>query len=243
MAMATTDSDLKLDFYPAPNPNRTGVLVFPGGGYEFISIENEGIEPARWLNARGIDAWVLSYTVATPSTPAPIYPAPQRDALAAVRRIRTERRVDRLGLWGFSAGGHLAAVTATDKTGMIGVVDFLVLAYPVISMVKGITHDGSRRNLIGDGCVAGSVEEDAVSAVNRVGPRTPPTFLFHTANDASVRVQNSLLFAAALARYRRPFEILILPDGPHGVGLALGDEKVGWTGELDRWLKGVIASA
>ncbi|KAI1768874.1 alpha/beta-hydrolase [Hypoxylon sp. FL1150] len=238
--MATRD--LKLDFYPAPNPNRTGVLVLPGGGYEFISIDNEGIEPARWLNARGYDAWVLSYTVAGSSTPAPIIPAPQRDAIAAVRRIRAEDRIDRLGLWGFSAGGHLAAVTATDVD-MIGQIDFMVLAYPVISMAAGTTHDGSRRNLLGDNCEPGGADEVAMCAEKRVGGLTPPTFLFHTANDGAVPVLNALAFAAAMATYKRPFEILVLPDGPHGAGLALGDEKVGWTGELDRWLKGVIASA
>ncbi|KAI4862873.1 alpha/beta-hydrolase [Hypoxylon rubiginosum] len=230
-------TELKLDFYPAPNPNRTGVLVLPGGGYEFISMDNEGLEPARWLNARGFDAWVLSYTVAGPSTPAPIFPAPQREALEAVRRIRGGGLVDRLGIWGFSAGGHLAAITATDREAGL---DFAVLAYPVVSMAAGTTHDGSRRRLIGDGCEAGGEAERAMCAEMRVGGATPPTFLFHTASDATVPVQNALGFAAAMARHGRPFEILVLPDGPHGIGLALNDEKLGWTGELERWLKGVV---
>ncbi|KAI0847955.1 alpha/beta-hydrolase [Daldinia vernicosa] len=226
--------DLKLDFYPASDPSRTGVLVLPGGGYEFISMENEGTAPARWLNDHGLDAWVLSYTTASPSNPAPIFPAPQREALEAVRRIRASGRVDKLGIWGFSAGGHLAAVTATDPGAKL---DFAILAYPVISMAAGTTHEGSRRNLIGDGCEAGSDVENAMCAEKRVDTGTPPTFLLHTANDDKVPVQNTLGFAAAMAKHRRPFGILVLPDGPHGIGLALGDERLGWTSELERWLK------
>ncbi|OTA59947.1 alpha/beta-hydrolase [Hypoxylon sp. EC38] len=226
--------ELKLDFYPAPNPSRTGILVLPGGGYEFISMDNEGVEPAQWLNSHNIDAWVLSYTTAGESHPAPIFPTPQREALEAVRRIRASGRVDKLGIWGFSAGGHLAAVTATDPSAEL---DFAVLAYPVISMAAGTTHEGSRRNLIGDGCEAGSDAENAMCAEKRVNENTPPTFLFHTANDDVVPVQNVLVFAAAMAKYSRPFQILVLPDGPHGVGLALGDARLCWMGELERWLK------
>ncbi|KAI0114906.1 alpha/beta-hydrolase [Daldinia grandis] len=226
--------DLKLDFYPASDPSRTGVLVLPGGGYEFISMENEGVAPARWLNGRGLDAWVLSYTTAGPSNPAPIFPAPQREALEAVRHIRASGRVDKLGIWGFSAGGHLAAVTATDPSAKL---DFAVLAYPVISMAAGTTHEGSRRSLIGDGCEAGSDAENAMCAEKRVDANTPPMFLFHTANDDVVPVQNTLEFATAMAKHRRPFEVLVLPAGPHGLGLALGDERLGWTSELERWLK------
>ncbi|XXH05024.1 hypothetical protein Hte_011448 [Hypoxylon texense] len=249
--MATTD--LKLDFYPAPapdpDPHRTGVLVLPGGGYEFISLENEGAAPARWLNARGFDAWVLSYTVSGSTSPAPapapVFPAPQREAREAVRRIRASGRVGRLGIWGFSAGGHLAAITATatDSDADGAKLDFAVLAYPVISMAEGTTHDGSRRRLLGDGCEGGGDVERSMCAEMRVGPSTPPTFLFHTANDGTVPVQNALGFAVAMAKHGRPFEILVLPDGPHGVGLALGDEKLGWTGELERWLKGVLSNA
>ncbi|OTA95820.1 hypothetical protein M434DRAFT_393463 [Hypoxylon sp. CO27-5] len=229
--------ELKLDFYPAPNPGRTGVLVLPGGGYEFISMDNEGVEPAQWLNSHNIDAWVLSYTTAGESNPAPIFPAPQREALEAVRRIRASGSVDKLGIWGFSAGGHLAAVTVTDPSAEL---DFAVLAYPVISMAAETTHEGSRRNLIGDGCEAGSDAENAMCAEKRVNENTPPTFLFHTANDDVVPVQNALGFAAAMAKYGRPFQILVLPDGPHGVGLALGDARLCWMGELERWLKELV---
>ncbi|KAI8963926.1 alpha/beta-hydrolase [Daldinia sp. FL1419] len=232
--------ELKLDYYPASNYSRTGVLVLPGGGYEFISMEKEGTAPAQWLNDRKIHAWVLSYTTAGPSSPAPIYPAPQLEALEAVRRIRASGRIDKLGIWGFSAGGHLAAVTATEPDVAL---DFAILAYPVISMAAGITHEGSRRNLIGDGCEAGCDTENAMSAEKRVNENTPPTFLFHTANDGTVPVQNTLGFSVAMAKYKRAFEILILPNGPHGLGLALGDERLSWTSELERWLKLSVLNA
>ena len=227
---------MNLQFFPSDEPNKTGVLVVPGGGYGFVSIDHEGTEVARWLNARGFDAWVLDYTVASDKSPAPIYPAPQNEALSAIEQIRAQNRVSKLGIWGFSAGGHLGAVTATNPEAKL---DFAVLAYPVISMEPGVTHGGSRHNLIGDNPDAGL--QRSLSAQNRVSLQTSPTFLFHTADDPVVPVQNSLLFAAALAEHRRPFEILVLPDGPHGIGLALSDPKLTWTGELERWLKSVSA--
>lgn len=225
--------ELDLKFHPASNSSRTGVLVLPGGGYEHISSDKEGTKPAEWLVSHDINAWVLTYTVADASHPAPIYPVPQNEALEAVRQIRESNKVDKLGIWGFSAGGHLAAVTATDHDADL---DFAILAYPVISMVPGITHPGSRHNLIGDNATADI--EHSMSAETRVDEKTPPTFLFHTANDGTVPVQNTLGFTGALAKYKVPFEVLILPDGPHGIGLALDNERLTWTGELERWLGG-----
>ncbi|KFX92873.1 hypothetical protein V490_05119 [Pseudogymnoascus sp. VKM F-3557] len=228
---------MSLQFFAAPSPNKTGVLIAPGGGYSYVSDEKEGFSPAKWLNERGFDAWVLSYTCAGDGHPRPIYPAPQREALDAVKKIRAEERVTKLGIWGFSAGGHLAAVTATTLEASL---DFVVLAYPVISMEYPITHPGSRQNLLGDGAPLELVQE--MSAQNRVSEATPPAFIFHTANDGSVSVQNSLLFATAMSQHQRPFEIFVLPDGPHGIGLALEDPKLTWTAELDRWLQGIITS-
>lgn len=247
---------MNLEFFPSNAPNKTGVLVVPGGGYGFVALDHEGTQVARWLNARGFDAWVLDYTVASQETPAPIYPKPQNEALEAVRQIRAQNRVSKLGIWGFSAGGHLSAITVTNPEAKL---DFAVLAYPVISMEPGITHAGSRANLLGDktddpaSTIAGAfvrsnligLHPDAEllrsqSAQNRVSLQTPPVFLFHTANDPLVPVQNSLIFAAELAAHRRPFEILILPDGPHGIGLALNNPKLTWTAELERWLKGFV---
>ncbi|KAI1484364.1 Alpha/Beta hydrolase protein [Biscogniauxia mediterranea] len=227
---------MKLHFFPAPNPNQTGVLVVPGGGYEFVSMEKEGTEPAAWLNERGYDAWVLEYTTAgARDTPPPIYPKPMEEAREAIRQIRAQKRVSKLGIWGWSAGGHLSAVCLTDPDPALA-LDFGILAYPVISMEPGTTHAGSLANLLG-----GDADDERrrllLSAETRVSDRTPPAFLFHTADDALVPVQNSLLFAAQMARRGRPFEILVLPSGPHGVGLALEDPKTSWTAELERWLR------
>ncbi|RYX83285.1 alpha/beta hydrolase [bacterium] len=227
---------MKLEFFPSDKPNKTGVLVVPGGGYAGVAIDHEGYQIARWLNERGFDAWVLTYTTISAQTPSPIYPAPQNEALDAIKQIRAQNRVEKLGIWGFSAGGHLSAVTVTNPDAHL---DFGVLAYAVISMEPGVTHGGSRHNLIGDN--PDPVLQKSLSAQNRVSLQTPPIFLFHTANDGAVPVQNTLLFAAAMAEHRRPFATLILPDGPHGVGLALNNPKLNWSGELDRWLKDFIA--
>lgn len=228
---------MSLQFFGALNSSNTGVLIAPGGGYSSISFENEGSSPAKWLNERGVDAWVLSYTCANGDTPSPIYPAPQIEALDAVKKIRAEDRVSKLGIWGFSAGGHLAAITATTPEAQL---DFAILSYPVISMEYPITHNGSRTSLLGDDPSPELVHN--MSAQYRVTEATPPTFIFHTANDGTVSVQNSLLFSTAMAQHQRPFELFVLPDGPHGIGLALDNPKLTWTAELDRWLQEFITA-
>lgn len=227
---------MTLQFFPSDKPNKTGIMVLPGGGYAGLAISYEGVDVAHWLNERGFDAWVLSYTTASGQTQAPIYPTPQNEALDAIKQIRALGRVSKLGIWGFSAGGHLSAVTVTTPEAHL---DFGILAYPVISMEPGTTHAGSRHNLIGDN--PDPALQKSMSAQNRVSLETPPVFLFHTANDPVVPVQNPLLFAMEMANHKRPFEMLILPDGPHGVGMALNDAKLTWTGELERWLKGFVA--
>ena len=136
---------MTIQFFPASAPNRSGVLVVPGGGYGFLALDHEGEQIARWLNERGFDAWVLSYTIATEEMPAPIYPRPQHEALEAIGQIRALNRVEKLGIFGFSAGGHLSAITATNPEANL---DFAILAYAVISMEAGATHGGSRRNLL-----------------------------------------------------------------------------------------------
>jgi acetyl esterase/lipase len=225
---------MKLDFCPAPKPNGSGVLLTPGGGYGYVAYEKEGTKPSQWLNDRGFDAWILTYTTAEDKTP-PLYPVPQDEALEAIRQIRSQNRVSKLGIWGWSAGGHLAAVTATTPEAGL---DFAVLAYPVISMEPSVAHMGSREKLLGADPSEALVQ--SMTAQNRVSAATPPTFIFHTANDGSVPVQNSLLFASAMAENKRPFEIFVLPDGPHGVGMALDDPKHTWTAEVDRWMKDFV---
>ncbi|KAL4805923.1 Alpha/Beta hydrolase protein [Aspergillus unguis] len=231
--------DLKLSYHPAPSHSSLGisVLVIPGGGYQLVSLDMEGTNSTLYLNSRGYDAWVLNYTTAsTLNAPVPLYPVPQDEAIAAVKYIKQQEavRVDKLGIWGYSAGGHLAAVTVTDER-VQGDLDFGILSYPVISMDADITHNGSRVNLIGNNPSDELVEE--MSAENRVTEDTPPIFIYHSANDATVPVENALRFIGAMTGVSRPYEALILPDAPHGIALGLGDPVRDWTGELDRWMK------
>ncbi|KAK8091303.1 Acetylxylan esterase [Apiospora phragmitis] len=230
----TTDPP-KLTFYPASAPNGTGVLVLPGGGYGNISWHNEGPPPAAWLNARGFDAWILRYTVDS-------HRGAVAPAVEAVGQIRASGRVATLGVWGFSAGGHLAAITATTphtakdddtttetnkaSSSPSSIVDFAILTYPVITMHPDAMHEGSLRNLLGPD--APEAVRLGMCAETRVGAHTPPAF------------PNTLLFAGAMARHGRPFRLVVLPDGPHGIGLATDDAERSWTGELERWIVGFV---
>ncbi|CAH0021483.1 unnamed protein product [Clonostachys rhizophaga] len=223
----------RLVYYPAPKNNCRGIgfLVLPGGGYSYVSLPREGSNSTKYLNERGYDAWVLDYAAAD-KAPTPLYPAPQNEALEAVRYIRSLNKVKKLGVWGYSAGGHLAATTVTNPEAEL---DFGILAYPVITMEEPLTHKGSRNNLIGENPSPELVEK--LSAQNLVSESTPPIFLFHTANDATVPVENSILFIQSMIKYDRPFQSLILPKGSHGIGLAFDDPVLNWTSELDRWLQ------
>lgn len=207
------------------------MLVIPGGGYGHVSLEREGSNSTLYLNVAGFDAWVLNYSTAS-TAPTPLYPVPQNEALAAVKHIRSLNKVEKLGIWGYSAGGHLAAVTVTNPEADL---DFGILTYPVITMESTYTHAGSRTNLLGDDPSPELV--DAMSAEKLVSETTPPIFVFHSANDATVPVENTLMFVQAMSKHRRPFQVSILPDGQHGAALALNDPQRNWTPELDRWMK------
>lgn len=230
-------SGAKITPFLLPNPAKIGILILPGGGYGHLAVGHEGADIGAWLNARGYEAWMLEYTIAAAKNPVAIYPRPQNEALEALRWIRAQNRVEKLGIWGFSAGGHLAATTATnpETRAANAKLDFAVLAYPVISMETDATHGGSRANLLGQSPDAAL--EKSLSAQNRVALDTPPTFLFHTASDGSVPVANALLFAGALASHRVPFELHIYENGRHGVGLASDDPILGtWSARLEDWL-------
>ncbi|KAL4793216.1 Alpha/Beta hydrolase protein [Aspergillus venezuelensis] len=234
---SNTSLDGKLTFHPAPINNglETAVLVIPGGGYSHVS-DAEASNSTTYLNARGYDAWVLNYTVTgTQGAPTPLYPLPLDEARAAVRYIRTQTDVPvaKLGIWGYSAGGHLAAVTVTESKDVVD-LDFGILAYPVISMDLSITHNGSRTNLLGDNPSAELVAR--MSAENRVTGSTPPIFVYSSADDATVPVENTLRFISAMTSKSRPYQTIIIPDGKHGIALALDDPQRDWSGELDRFM-------
>lgn len=233
---------------PADKANGTAVVVCPGGGYGGLAIGHEGKDPAEWLNRHGIAAFVLRYRLG----PRYRHPVPLQDAQRAIRFVRSRAKKwnldpQRIGIWGFSAGGHLASTVAThfddgkrDADDPIEQVscrpDFAILCYPVITLRLPFTHGGSRHNLLGD-----KPDEALVTSLcndEQVTDKTPPTFLFHTMEDTVVPVENSLQFYQALRKKKVPCELHIYEKGPHGVGLAVGRGAASlWPEQLNAWLK------
>lgn len=221
------------------------VVVLPGGGYGHRAA-HEGEPIALWLNSLGLHAFVLDYRVAPYKHPVPLL-----DAQRALRTVRARAEewnidVDRLGILGFSAGGHLASTAGTHyDLGDADAVDpieressrpdFMILCYPVITMGE-YTHQGSRENLLGQQPDPALVE--LLSNERQVTTDTPPTFIWHTSDDGAVPVENALLFASALSREKVPFELHSFMTGRHGLGLAEEHaEAKAWPELCARWLK------
>jgi len=239
-----------LTWYPAPAAMACGtaVIICPGGGYGWLSMENEGSSPAHWLNSLGVSAFVLKYRLAEYG-----HPAPLRDVLRAIRLVRARAagfgvRPDRLGVMGFSAGGHLAACAGTlydAPEGRTGAAldavsarpDFLVLLYPVITMRDPFVHAGSRRNLLGPHPTNEEIHH--LSADEQVTKDTPPAFLVQTTADGTVPVENSLRFYEALRRAGvTGVEMHLFEQGPHGFGLRPGFVVTAeWPGLCEQWLR------
>ena len=250
-ALGTADADKPaLTPYLAPEGRGTGtaVIVCPGGGYAHLASDHEGAQIARWFNSLGVAAFALQYRLG-PRYHHPIELGDAQRALRTVRAMAATYRVlpDRIGIMGFSAGGHLASTAATHfdagnaaATDVIDRVssrpDFAVLVYPVITLTEPYTHRGSRENLLGPDpdpkLVASLSNELQVTAL------TPPTFLYHTTTDDVVPVENSVLFYLALRKAGVPAEMHIYAQGPHGVGLAPTDEALStWPARLADWLR------
>lgn len=231
-----------MKFFPANNKNKTGnhnkgcVIVCPGGGYEYKAVDHEGYEIVNFLNKNNINAFLLDYRVYPD-----IHPAPLTDALRAIEKARDLAdklgyNPQKIGILGFSAGGHLAASAATMWTDIKSRPDAVILAYSVITMGNKYTHQGSRSNLVGEN-ISGQIIDD-LSCENRVNKQTPPAFIWHTVSDEAVPVENSLLFADALSMKSIPFELHIFPEGPHGLGLAQTTPGVKhWPALMIDWLK------
>jgi acetyl esterase/lipase len=250
MAAGNEDADRpSITLYRARQPNGTAIVVAPGGSYTNLATNHEGRQVANLLNAAGITAFVLKYRLG----PRYRHPVELGDAQRAIRMVRARAaefglNADRIGMLGFSAGGHLTATAGTrfdwgkpDASDPIERVssrpDFLVLAYPVISFDPAIAHAGSVRNLLGDKPDATQLED--LSADRQVSAQTPPTFLFHTDADTGVVPENSVRFYLALRRAKVPAEMHIFEKGPHGVGLAMNDPALGaWSSLLTTWLRG-----
>jgi acetyl esterase/lipase len=249
-ALGKEDADRPtLTIYRARQPSGAAVIVAPGGGYGALAANHEGRQVANLLKAAGVTAFALKYRLG----PKYRHPIELGDAQRAVRLVRARAAefgmaADRIGLMGFSAGGHLAATAGThfdagkaDATDPIERAgsrpDFLILAYPVVSFDPAITHSGSVRNLLGENPDPKLIED--LSNDLRVTKDTPPTFLFHTNADTGVVAENSVRFYPALRRAKVPAELHIFENGPHGVGLALGDPALAaWSTLLTNWLRG-----
>jgi|LFRM01.1.fsa_nt_gb acetyl esterase/lipase len=206
-----------MTWYPAAaGQGRGSIIICPGGGYTHKAA-HEGEPIALKLNAYGLNAYVLDYRVHPDLHPSPYQDARRALLIARERASQNGSRPDRVGILGFSAGGHLAASAGTMWDQEACRPDAMVLCYPVISFGKS-GHVGCRINLLGES--ATKTQIDDLSLENRVDRHTPPTFLWHTADDAAVPVENTLLMAAALAARHVPFACHIYPHGAHGLGLA-----------------------
>jgi acetyl esterase/lipase len=226
----------------ASNATGTAVLVCPGGGYGHLAMGHEGAEVAKWLNSLGVAAVVLKYRHRPYR-----HPVPLEDASRAMRWIRNRAqeyrvRPNRVGILGFSAGGHLASTVMTHwdrgnptAKGALDRAscrpDFGILIYPVISLHEGIGHMGSRRNLLGDSPTPELIDE--LSNDTQVASDTPPTLLVHARDDRGVKPINSERFHAALQAAGISSELIYVEKGGHGFGL-----RHGWPEKCAAWMRG-----
>ncbi|HXK59380.1 MAG TPA: alpha/beta hydrolase [Acidobacteriota bacterium] len=244
-----TDPVLLVYLPPPEKANGTAVVICPGGGYTLLAIDHEGYDIAAWLNEMGIAGIILKYRLPSDQIMEDKTIGPLQDAQEAIRIVRrraAEWRIDpnRIGIMGFSAGGHLAAtasthfadVTYTPADSTSARPDFSILLYPVISLQRPYVHGGSRNNLLGPEPDEALVER--FSNERHVAPDTPPAFLVHSGDDRSVPVNNSIVYYQALLANDVPAELHIYQKGGHGYGLApQGGTESGWPEACRRWLK------
>ncbi|MBV8039931.1 alpha/beta hydrolase [Bacteroides sp. AN502] len=222
--------------YKADKPNGVAIIMCPGGGYARLAMNHEGHDMAPWLNAQGITYIVLKYRM-----PNGHYEVPLSDAEQAIRLVRQHAkewniRPDRIGIMGASAGGHLAASLATLYSSNETRPDFQVLFYPVISMVPGVTHGGSRQNLLGNN--PSQELEDKYTLEKQVNAHTPQAFIMLSADDGAVPPANGIHYFEALLQHQVPATLHVYPTGGHGWGFRDAfTYKRQWTGELEKWLR------
>ena len=234
------------------NENGAAVMICPGGGYTMLAMEHEGKQIAKWYNERGVHAFILCYSLGKFDGSGAKHPDMLNDAKRGFRIIRSQAakwkiNPHKIGVMGFSAGGHLAATLSThfddgnkmakDSIERVSCLpNFCVLAYPVITMGSPYAHWGSRRFLLGPT----PSQKDILTLSNekQVSGITPPTFIFHTSDDKVVPVQNSIAYYLSLRKYGIPAEMHIFEHGKHGVGLALDNEALSaWSKLLENWLQ------
>jgi acetyl esterase/lipase len=228
---SAADEPVLLVSKPSSNANSTGIIVIPGGGYGGLAMDHEGAQIAEWLNSLGVTAFVLKYRMHGTGH---MHPVPMMDGQRAIRTVRARAKewgVDpaRVGVLGFSAGGHLASTLGThydagsaENPDVIERVssrpDFLLLCYPVISLTQPYTHTGSRDNLLGKNPDPALLH--SLSNETQVTENTPPTFIFQTSEDKGVPAENCIAFYLALHKAGVPAEMHIFETGRHGLGLA-----------------------
>ena len=227
----------------------SAIVVCPGGGYQHLATDHEGVQIGKWLNSLGVAAFVVEYRHNGKGYQ---HPAPLQDAQRAIRTVRARAAEfgidqDKIGILGFSAGGHLASSAGThfnagnaDAKDPIDRVscrpDFMVLCYPVIAFNEPYTHYGSQHNLLGKDADSKLVE--SMSSEKQVTKDTPPTFLFTSFEDRGVPAENSVMFYLALRKAGVPAELHCYEKGRHGLGLAKGTPGIEtWSTMCETWLK------
>jgi len=232
---------------PKEKANGAAVIVIPGGGYSKVAAVHEGSEVAQRFNEMGVTAFVLKYRLPSDVTMVNKEIGPVQDAQRAIQVVRERAKEwgidkNRVGIIGFSAGGHLASTAGTHfnhayidagkKANLRP--DFMILVYPVISFADSICHMGSRENLIGKDPSPQKKEE--YSNELQVTKKTPPTYLVHAEDDSTVKVQNMLLFATALQKNKVPFDFYLYEKGGHGFGLVNKTSEVKWMDLVQEWM-------
>ena len=226
----------------APKPC---VVICPGGGYGILASQHEGTDVANYFNSIGVHAVVLKYRIPSSAHQVDKKYAPLQDAQKAIQLVRRNARkwnVDpaKVGIMGFSAGGHLAASLASHyqdkqiKSSFSLRPDFQILIYPVISFGK-FTHKGSRNNLLGKDTTAQYI--DYFSNELQVNAKTPKAFLVHAKNDMAVPIENSWMYRDALKKYGIPVQLFEFEKGGHGFGMVNTTSEIAWPSKLTEWLK------
>ena len=245
----TTNPMIYIFLPPREKATGTAVLICPGGGYAALAFGHEGNAIASWLNDNGIAGIILKYRLPSVLIMKDKSIGPLQDAQEAMRIIRRNAvawNIDpkKVGVIGFSAGGHLASTLSTHYADKVYDVadtisarpDFSLLIYPVITMDSSFTHAGSRKNLIGD-----KPSDEAIKSFSnelQVNEKTPPAFMVHSADDQTVPVKNSIVYYEQLVKYKIPSELHIFQKGGHGYGLGGSkDTQSAWPGLCINWLK------
>jgi acetyl esterase/lipase len=244
-------TDPRLYLYPAPVAKATGaaVIICPGGAYVGLANKHEGSQVAKWFNSLGVTAFVLMYRLPDDAIMENKSIGPMQDGQRAIRIVRSHAKewgIDpsRIGIMGFSAGGHLASTLSTHYNEKVyepddstsARPDFSLLIYPVISMDSTITHWGSRVNLLGNNPTPEQVKH--FSNELQVNAQTPPAFLVHSLDDGAVPVQNSMNYALAMHRFNIACELHIYEHGGHGYGMGnTTDTESTWPEACRKWLE------